>query len=284
MTARCISVCIISVAVYVGGTCQELIDKFTNQDDKDTASSSTITDKELLAFVEKNSPRKRASPRKRVLRQQPSDVSRLSAVSSVSVDADGYPKMAFDNFVPSETLDDSEPETLHYPEREAEAESAVDTKRRRVLAESPQRGAKDKSENAQQPRQRSAKDKSGAAKQPTQRTAKDTSGAAKRVMTTPAKAQRDTSPDSATPAKKPRGDMPHSRSFGVLYITRATAQSYIQVIDKSSGKKVLLIGITSSMDEDHRAKIERIVEYAKGSKLTKELVKSYRDSLVYSES
>ena len=63
MTARCISVCIISVAVYVGGTCQELIDKFTNQDDKDTASSSTITDKELLAFVEKNSPRKRASPR-----------------------------------------------------------------------------------------------------------------------------------------------------------------------------------------------------------------------------
>ena len=281
MTARCISVCIISVAVYVGGTCQELIDKFTNQDDKDTASSSTITDKELLAFVEKNSPRKRASPRKRVLRQQPSDVSRLSAVSSVSVDADGYPKMAFDNF------DDSEPETLHYPEREAEAESAVDTKRRRVLAESPQRGAKDKSENAQQPTQRSAKDKSGAAKQPTQRTAKDTSGAAKhpkRVMTKPAKAQRDTSPDSATPAKKPRGDMPHSRSFGVLYITRATAQSYIQVIDKSSGKKVLLIGITSSMAEDHRAKIERIVEYAKGSKLTKELVKSYRDSLVYSES
>ena len=284
MTARCISVCIISVAVYLGGTCQELIDKFTKHDDKDSASSSTITDKELLAFVEKNSPRKRASPRKRVLRQQPSDVSRLSAVSSVSVDADGYPKMAFDNFVPSETLDDSEPETLHYPEREAEAESAVDTKRRRVLAESPQRGAKDKSENAQQPRQRSAKDKSGAAKQPTQRTAKDTSGAAKRVMTTPAKAQRDTSPDSAPPAKKQRGDMPHSRSFGVLYITRATAQSYIQVIDKSSGKKVLLIGITSSMAEDHRAKIERIVEYAKGSKLTKELVKSYRDSLVYSES
>ena len=72
-------------------------------------------------------------------------------------------------------------------------------------------------------------------------------------------------------------DALQSTTWGRLYLTQATAESYICF--KADGKKTLLVEIAEKMHAEHQKKIEEVMEFAKTA-ISKEEVVSYRNRIV----
>ena len=74
---------------------------------------------------------------------------------------------------------------------------------------------------------------------------------------------------------------PVCASFGTLFVTQATSQSYIQVVSAETGHKVCLVGAWGKRFPQHRETIVSIVSWLvrQPAGLTKEDVQEYRETL-----
>jgi hypothetical protein len=98
-----------------------------------------------------------------------------------------------------------------------------------------------------------------ARKQETRRTADENKATGASVKKKPAAAKSGTIPTKKpAAAKSGKNPKPESKSFGTLYLTLATAQSYIQIFDSDSQKKKLLISVTQGMSEKHQEVIQNL--------------------------
>ena len=82
-------------------------------------------------------------------------------------------------------------------------------------------------------------------------------------------------------ASGPKAAPCHCVSFGRLYTTYATKQSYVCV--KKEGKKVLLVSVSQTMSADHANVLKKLVEWLQSCPvgLTKAEVIAKRDALVH---
>ena len=69
-----------------------------------------------------------------------------------------------------------------------------------------------------------------------------------------------------------------------LWITRASARTYLQAVFGTPRQKRLVVEVRETQTQKHREVIEQIAEHIKGNQVTKEQVRVLRDSLVSKES
>ena len=69
-----------------------------------------------------------------------------------------------------------------------------------------------------------------------------------------------------------------------LWITRASARTYLQAVFGTPRQKRLVVEVRETQTQKHREVIEQIAQHINCNKVTKEQVKVLRDSLVSEES
>lgn len=96
----------------------------------------------------------------------------------------------------------------------------------------------------------------------------------------------------AKSANKPKVELPLTRSeknaskpsspdFGTLYITLASKQSYIQIMDPETLKKKLLVSCSESMASNHQEVIQQLVHFCGSvNGLDKDAVIKQRDAFL----